>query len=128
MGLEMLVQRGSLYGFGAGAVTTGVVILVASLLDTVLPVVGIVLIGIAVIALVLLLGAPGMGPGSAGGGFEFNVGGGDEMPMADAAETGSASGRPTEIATVVPATRLEYVMYFSGFGVCAALALALLLS
>ena len=128
MGLEMLVQRGSLYGFGAGAVTTAIVLLVASLFDTTLPIVGIVLVSIAVLALVLLLGAPGMGPGSAGGGFEFNVGGGDDMPMADAAETGTASGSPTDIATVVPATRLEYVMYFSGFGVCAALALALLLS
>lgn len=129
MGLEMLVQRGSLYGFGAGAVTTVVVILIASLLDAVLPIVGIVLVGIAVLALVLLLGAPGMGPGGAGGGMESNIGGGEgEMPTSNPSEAGIASGSPTDIATVVPATRLEYVMYFSGFGVCAALALALLLS
>ena len=35
MGPEKLVQRGSVYGFGAGIVTTGVVVLVASLFDIV---------------------------------------------------------------------------------------------
>ena len=116
-------------GFGAGAVTTVIIILVASLLDIILPIVGIVLVGIAVLALVLLLGAPGIGSGGAGGGMESNVGGGEgEMPMSNPSEVGTTSRSPTDIATVVPATRLEYVMYFSGFGACAALALTLLLS
>ncbi|RJT01427.1 hypothetical protein [Halococcus sp. IIIV-5B] len=127
MGLEELVQRGSLYGFGAGAVTAGVIVLVAGLFDVVLPLVGLALLAIAVLALVLLLGAPGMGPGSAGGELESNVGGGDEMPMANAAEASITSASPTDIATVVPATRLEYVMYFCGFGACAVVALVLLL-
>ncbi|EMA36560.1 hypothetical protein [Halococcus hamelinensis] len=107
--------------------TAGVVVLAAGLFDLVLPIVGLALVGIAVLALVLLLGAPGIGPGSAGGGLESNIGGGDEMPMANAAEAGITSGSPSDIATVVPATRLEYVMYFCGFGACAVVFLALLL-
>ena len=58
MGPEKLVQRGSVYGSGAGIVTTGVVVLVASLFDAVLAVVLLVLIAIAVLALALLLGLP----------------------------------------------------------------------
>lgn len=58
MGPEKLVQRGSVYGFGAGIVTTGVVVLVAGLFDAVLAVVLLVLIAIAVPALALLLGLP----------------------------------------------------------------------
>ena len=58
MGLEKLVQRGSVYGFGAGIVTTGAVVLVASLFDVVLAVILLVLIAIAVLALVLLVGLP----------------------------------------------------------------------
>jgi|GEM_PF-4997352 len=128
MGLEKLIERGSLYGFGAGAVTTGVIVLVASLFDVVLAVVVLVLIGIAILALVLLLGAPGIGPGPAGGEMESDMG--DEnggMQIANPMEAGGVSGNPADMTAVVPATRLEYVMYFLGFGTIAVVALAFLL-
>ncbi len=127
MGLEKLVQRGSLYAFGGGAVTTGALILVASLFDVVLGVVLLVLVAIAILALALLLGAPGMGPSPAGGGLESNTGGEDGIQMASPSEAGGASISPADLAAVVPATKLEYVMYFFGFGTIAVVALAILL-
>ena len=127
MGLEVLVQRGSLYGFGAGAATTGVVLLVASLFAVALGVVVLVMIGIALLALVLLLGAPGIGPGPATGEMQSNLGGeGGGMEMANPVEGGGASRSPADMAAVVPTTRLEYVMYFAGCGVLAVVALAVL--
>ena len=126
MGLEKLVERGSLFGFGAGAVTAGIVILVASLFDVALGAVVLVLVAIAVLALVLLLGAPGIGPGPAGG--EMSTGGeSGGMQMANPVEAGGASRNPNEMAAVVPKTRLEYVMYFTGFGAIAVVVLVLLL-
>jgi hypothetical protein len=125
MGLEKLVQRGSLYGFGAGAVTAGVVVLVASSFDIALGAVVLVLVAIAVLALVLLLGAPGIGPGPAVGEIQSSGESGG-MQMASPVEGGGASRNPADMAAVVPKTRLEYVMYFAGFGVVAAVALALL--
>ena len=56
MGPEKLVQRGSVYGFGAGIVTTGVVVLVAGLFDVVLAIALLVLSRLRFLALVLLLG------------------------------------------------------------------------
>jgi hypothetical protein len=127
MGLEKLVQRGSLYGFGAGALTAGVLVLVASLFGITLGPVVLVLIAVAVLALVLLLGAPGIGPGPAAGEMQSGTGGeGGEIQMASPVEGGGASRDPAAMAAVVPATRLEYVLYFAGFGVVAAVTLALL--
>ena len=127
MGLEKLVQRGSLYGFGAGAVTAGVVVLGASLFDIALGPVVLVLVAVAVLALVLLLGAPGIGPGPAVGEMQSNTGGeSGGMQMASPVEAGGASRNPAAMAAVVPKTRLEYVMYFAGFGAIAVVALALL--
>jgi hypothetical protein len=119
MGLEKLVQRGSVYGFGAGIVTTGVVVLVASLFEVVLAVVLLVLIAIAVPALVLLVGATGGGPGPSG----EEMGAGE---TANPVESGSSMS-PADMEAVVPATRLEYIMYFMGFGVTAAVILAFFL-
>ena len=128
MGLEKLVERGSLYGFGAGAVTTGVIVLVVSLFDLTLGAVVLVLVAIAVLALVLLLGTPGIGPGPAVGEMQSSTGGeSGEMQMASPVEAGGASRNPADMAAVVPATRLEYVMYFTGFGVTAVVALVFLL-
>ena len=126
MGLEKLVERGSLFGFGVGAVTAGIAILVASLFDVALGAVVLVLVAVAVLALVLLLGAPGIGPGPAGG--EMSTGGeSGGMQTASPVEAGGASRNPAAMAAVVPATRLEYVMYFAGFGVVAVVALVFLL-
>ena len=128
MGLEKLVQRGSLYGFGAGAVTTCVIVLVASLFDVTLGAVVLVLIAVAVLALVLLLGAPGIGPGPAVGEMQSSTGGeSGGMQMASPVEAGGASRDPADMAAIAPKTRLEYVMYFTGFGAIAVAALVLLL-
>lgn len=128
MGLEKLVQRGSLYGLGAGAVTTGVIVLVASLFDVALGAVVLVLVAIAMLALVLLLGAPGIGPGPAVGEMQSSTGGeSGGMQMPSPVEAGGASRNPAAMAAVVPATRLEYVMYFTGFGAAAVVALVVLL-
>ena len=129
MGLEKLVERGSLYGFGAGAVTTVVLVLVGSQFDVALGAIVLVLISIAVLALVLLLGAPGIGPGPAVSEMQSSTGGeAGEVQMASPVEAGGASRNPAAMAAVVPATRLEYVMYFAGFGVVAVVALVVLLS
>ena len=128
MDLEKLVQRGSLYGFGAGAVTTGVVMLVASLFDVALGAVALALIAIATLALVLLLGAPGIGPGPAVGEMQSSTGGeSGGMQMASPVEAGGASRNPAEMAAIVPTTQLEYVLYFAGFGTAAVVALVVLL-
>ncbi len=128
MGLEKLVERGSLYGFGAGALTTGAAVLVASLFDVALGAVVLVLVGIAVLALVLLLGAPGIGPDPAVSEMQSSTGGeSGEMQMASPVEAGGASRNPAAMATVVPATQLEYVMYFAGFGLIAVVMLVFLL-
>lgn len=128
MGLEKLVQRGSLYGFGAGAVTAGGIALVASLLNVVLGVVLLVLIGIAIMGLVLLLGAPGIGPGGIGLGEGYGEMSTDtEMDIPNSSVAGGASGRLGDMAAVVPTTKVEYVMYFIGFGATAVVGLAILL-
>ncbi len=128
MGLEKLVERGSLFGFGAGAVTAGIVILVASVFDVALGAVVLVLVAVAVLALVLLLGAPGIGPGPAVGEMQSSTGGETGgMQTASPVEAGGASRNPAAMAAVVPATRLEYVMYFTGFGAIAVVTLVLLL-
>jgi hypothetical protein len=121
MGLEKLVERGSVYGFGAGAVTAGVVVLVASLFDVVLPVVLLVLIAIAGLALVLLVGAAGTGPGPSGEEMDSNAG-----EIANPVE-GSVSMNHAGTGAIVPATQLEYILYFSGFGTAAVGMLAVLL-
>jgi hypothetical protein len=127
MGLEKLVQRGSLYGFGAGAATAGGLVFVASLFEVALGAAILVLVAVAVLALVLLLGAPGIGPGPAVGEMQSSTGGETGgMQMASPVEGGGASRNPADMAAVVPATRLEYVMYFAGFGVIAVVALAFL--
>ena len=120
MGLEKLVRRGSVYGFGAGAVTSGVIVLGASLFDVVLAIVLLVLIAIAVLALVLLVGAAGTGPGPSGEEMDSNAG-----EIANPVES-STSMNPADMGVIVPATQLEYVMYFIGFGTIAVVALALL--
>lgn len=122
MGLEKLVQRGPLYGFGAGAATTGAILLVASLFDVVLGVVVLALLGLSILALVLLLGAPTVGPGPAGGGDGYG-----EMQMASPAESGGASSDALDVAAVVPATTVEYVTFAVGLGTAAVVALAFLL-
>lgn len=127
MGLEKLVQRGSLYGFGAGAATAGVLVLVASLSDIALGSALIVLVAVAVLALVLLLGTPGIGPGPAVDEMHSTTGGeSGGMQMANPVEAG-ASRNPAAMAAIVPKTRLEYVMYFTGFGAITVVALVVLL-
>ena len=128
MGLEKLVERGSLYGFGAGALTTGAVVLVANLFDVALGAVVLVLVGIAVLALVLLLGAPGIGPGPAVSEMQSSTGGeSGGMQMESPVEAGGASRNPVAMAAVVPTSQLEYVMYFAGFGLTAVVMLVFLL-
>ena len=128
MGLEKLVERGSLYGFGAGALTTGAVVLVANLFDVALGAVVLVLVGIAVLALVLLLGAPGIGPGPAVSEMQSSTGGeSGGMQMESPVEAGGASRNPVARAAVVPTSQLEYVMYFAGFGLTAVVMLVFLL-
>lgn len=121
MGLEKLVERGSVYGFGAGAVTAGGIVLGASLFDVVLPVVLLVLIAIAGLALVLLVGAAGTGPGPSGEEMDSSAG-----EIANPVE-GNVSITPAGTGVIVPATQLEYIMYFSGFGTTAVVVLAVLL-
>jgi hypothetical protein len=118
MGLEKLVQRGSVYGFGAGIVTTGVVVLVAGLFDVVLAVVLLVLSRLR-FWLSSCCWATGGGPGPSG----EEMGAGE---TANPVESGSSMS-PADMEAVVPATRLEYIMYFMGFGVTAAVILAFFL-
>jgi hypothetical protein len=127
MGLELLMQRNSLYAFVAGTASTAVVVLIASLLDVILPIVLFVLIGIALTALCVLLGATSINPGASGSEADSSFGGGDDMPMGNTTNSRGALRSPAEVSEVLPTTRLEFVMYFSGFGVCAVGALALLL-
>ena len=128
MGLEKLLERGSLYGFGAGALTTGAVVFVASLFDVALGAVVLMLVGIAVLALVLLLGAPGIGPGPAVSEMQSSTGGeSGGMQMESPVEAGGASRNPVAMAAVVPTSQLEYVMYFAGFGLTAVVMLVFLL-
>ena len=128
MGLEKLVERGSLYGFGVGALTTGTVVFVVSLFDVALGAIVLVLVGIAILALVLLLGAPGIGPGPAVSEMQSSTGGeSGGMQMESPVEAGGASRNPAAMAAVVPASQLEYVMYFAGFGLIAVVMLVFLL-
>lgn len=127
MNPELLLQRGVLYGFVGGVVTTVLVVLVAALLNLSLgPVVAVLFFG-AVLALVLLVGASGPGPGPAVGEVDTTAEEGFGGQMPNPTEASGASRNPVE-AVVVPSTRLEYVVYFLGLGIAATVLLALLLN
>ena len=127
MGLELLVQRNSLSAFVVGAASTAVVVLIASLLDVILPIVLFVLIGISLTGLCFLLGATSINPGASGGEGESSVGAGDGMPIGNTTNSSARLRSPADVSKVLPTTRLEFVMYFSGFGACAVVALGVLL-
>lgn len=126
MNLQPLMQRGVLYGFISGGGTTVLIVLGATVLNVSLGLTATVLFLGAILALVLLLGASGVGPGLAVGEVESTVEGFDGHTP-NPTEAGGASRNPAGIV-VVPSTRLEYVVYFLGLGIAATVLLAVLLN
>ena len=81
----------------------------------------------AILALIPLLGAPGVGSGPAVGEAQDNFDEGFEGYVSNPTEGGGASRNPAAMV-IVPSTRLEYVVYFLGLGIAATVLLAVLLN
>jgi hypothetical protein len=118
-----LLQRELGYGLLSGGVTTGVIVLIAFVGNVSLGLTATVVLFVAIIALSLLLGAPGIGPGSA---VAEEQGQQESGYVSNPIEGGGASRNPADLV-IVPNTRLEYVMYFLGLGTVAAILIVILL-
>lgn len=127
MNVKPLLQRGVLYGFIAGVGTTVVIALVATALNFSVGLTATVLFFGTILALILLLGTPGIGPGPAVGEMQSQSMG-LEGYVSNPTEGGGASRNPATVAAIVPSTHLEYVTYFLGLGIAATVLLAILLN
>jgi hypothetical protein len=120
---HLLLQRELGYGLLSGGVTTGVIVLIAFVANVSLGLTATVVLFVAIIALSLLLGAPGIGPGSA---VAEGQGQQESGYISNPTEGGGASRNPADLV-IVPDTRLGYVMYFLGLGIVAAILIVILL-
>lgn len=127
MNLTPLMQRGVLYGFISGSVTTVLIVLLATVLNFPPGPTALVVFLVAILALSLLLGASGGGGGLAVGEGQgnFNEEGGGDVP--NPTEAGGTSRTPAAIG-IIPSTKLEYVMYCLGLGIAAMVLIAILLN